>query len=550
MPETPSPTRRFDIALSFPGEHRDFVAAVADRLAAAFGRERVLYDKYYEAEFARLDLAVYLPSLYRKEAELIVLFLCPQYAAKRWCKLEWRQIGQLIANLDQKRIMLLRHGHSGDFEELGILEGDGTIDFQARSADEIAKLICERFVLNGGTLPVRTEEGAPTASKITSPPDYDVSRILRYAPAELIGRKAEVQALDEAWAKAQAGEPKRPRVVSFVALGGEGKTSLVAKWAVELGAKGWPGCEAAFAWSFYSQGTREQLAASSDLFFAEALKFFGVATEEKASGYEKGRRLARALGERRALLILDGLEPLQYALMAPTPGELKDDGLAALLRGLAQNGQGLCLVTTRYSIPDLKAFWSTTAPETALTRLSREAGAAPLLALGVTGLPAEFEELVEAVKGHALTLTLIGTYLRDAHGGDIRKRDLFKLEEANAEEQHGHAFHVMDAYVRQLASEGERGERALALLRLLGLFDRPADVAKRGRMRDRAAPIPLVVTLPSPPGSSPARYLRRRSPRHLAAARRGIRICADRRRAGRHAPAARARHGAVRPARR
>ena len=84
---------------------------------------------------------------------------------------------------------------------------------------------------------------------------------------------------------------------------------------------------------------------------------------------------------------------------------------------------------------------------------------------------------MEDVKGHALTLNLIGTYLRDAYAGDIRKRDLVKFEEADAEEQGGHAFRAMDAYVRWFESDGEKGQRALAMLRLLGLFDRPATPA-------------------------------------------------------------------------
>ena len=132
---------------------------------------------------------------------------------------------------------------------------------------------------------------------------------------------------------------------------------------------GWPGCEAAFAWSFHSQGAREQTAASSDLFLTDALAFFGDAKTDGESAYEKGRRLARLVGERRALLILDGLEPLQYAPTAPTAGELKDAGLAALLKRLATNNKGLCLVTSRYSLPDLRAFWTTTAPEEKLWRL-------------------------------------------------------------------------------------------------------------------------------------------------------------------------------------
>ncbi len=309
----------------------------------------------------------------------------------------------------------------------------------------------------------------------------DILRIIKYAPSELIGRETETKLLANAWDKAVRGETKRPHILTFVALGGEGKTSLVAKWAAELAHQDWPGCDAVFAWSFYSQGTREQMAVSSDLFL-KALTFFGDAemAEGSAGAFDKGRRLAQLAGERRALLILDGLEPLQYAPTSPTPGELKDQGLAAVLKGLAATSNGLCVVTTRYSIPDLRAYWQTTAPEEVLLRLLPEAGVALLRTLGVVGRQREFEALVADVKGHALTLNLIGTFLRDAHAGDIRRRDLVKLDEADAEEQGGHAFHVMDAYVQSLETGGKTGEenqkgrRAVALLRLLGLFDRPA----------------------------------------------------------------------------
>ncbi|MGZ5460604.1 MAG: hypothetical protein ACXW5J_31020 [Thermoanaerobaculia bacterium] len=323
----------------------------------------------------------------------------------------------------------------------------------------------------------------------------DISRIMKYAPAELIGREEETKLLSDAWDQVVRSERKRPHILTFVALGGEGKTSLVAKWAADLAFQDWPGCDAAFAWSFYSQGTREQLAASSDLFLNEALIFFGDAAMagSAAGAFDKGKRLAQLVGERRALLILDGLEPLQYAPTSPTPCELKDHGLAALLKGLAATSHGLCVVTTRYSIPDLRAYVGKTVEEKKLERLSTEAGVALLQSFGVKGslrktipgadgrtLLNELEKLVEDVKGHALTLNLLGSYLRDAHAGDIRKRDLLRLEEADAEEQGGHAFRVMDAYVESLANGGKtaddqaKGRRALALLRLMGLFDRPA----------------------------------------------------------------------------
>jgi hypothetical protein len=479
-----SGSRRFDVALSFPGEHRDFVKEVADYLAAAFGKERVLYDKYYEAEFARLDLDVYLPRLYRTQSELIVLFLCPEYAAKRWCNLKWRHIRQLIATVDVSRIMLLRYGYNGDFEELGILPGDGTINFEKRSPEDIAEKIHERFNHNHGITPPKPPD--PDRPPVPA----DISRIIKYAPAELIGREAETQLLDEAWAKAQNNETKRPHVLTFVALGGEGKTSLVAKWAVDLAFQNWPGCDAVFAWSFYSQGTREQVAASSDAFLKEALTFFGdEAMAGSAQGaFDKGRRLAQLVGERRALLILDGLEPLQYAPTPPMNGKLKDQGLGALLTGLAANNRGLCVVTTRYSIPDLQAFREATAPEVDLLRLSKEAGVKLLEKLGVTGAQREFETLVEEVKGHALTLNLLGEFLRRAHNGDIRRRDRVKFEKADDKTMGGHAFRAMAAYEQWLLSGGDEGRREVAVLRLMGLFDRPADAACLRALRSERIP--------------------------------------------------------------
>jgi len=59
-------SRRFTVALSFPGEYRLFVSKVADLLAEKFSRPRILYDKYHEAEFARPNLDVHLPNLYRE----------------------------------------------------------------------------------------------------------------------------------------------------------------------------------------------------------------------------------------------------------------------------------------------------------------------------------------------------------------------------------------------------------------------------------------------------------------------------------------------------
>jgi hypothetical protein len=77
-------SKRFDVALSFPGEHRDFVRRVADDLSQQLHRERIFYDEWYEAKLARPNLDVYLQSIYRNQAELIVVFLCAEYEKKEW----------------------------------------------------------------------------------------------------------------------------------------------------------------------------------------------------------------------------------------------------------------------------------------------------------------------------------------------------------------------------------------------------------------------------------------------------------------------------------
>jgi hypothetical protein len=345
------------------------------------------------------------------------------------------------------------------------------------------------------------EEPATHATKA------DISRIIKYAPAELIGREDETKLLSDAWAKVQNQDLKRPHILTFVALGGEGKTSLVAKWAADLSFQGWPGCYAVFAWSFYSQGTRDQLAASSDLFLKEALIFFGDDSDKQfaasnAGAFEKSQRLARSVGQRRSLLILDGLEPLQYPTEAKAfkPGELKDQGVAKLLKDLASNNFGLCIVTTRIEVPDLNAFKGGAVIETHLKRLPRAAGVSLLKSLGVKGserrdLPLkdsdpngekvnEFEKLVEDVKGHALTLTLLGGFLNRAFHGDIRQRDRVKFEKADEKMDGGHAFRTMAAYEQWLLRDGgDEGRREVAVLRLMGLFDRPADAGCLAALR-------------------------------------------------------------------
>jgi len=95
----------------------------------------------------------------------------------------------------------------------------------------------------------------------------------------------------------------------------------------------------------------------------------------------------------------------------------------------------------------------------------------------------ELQAASREVRGHGLTLQLLGQYLRlieESGDGDILKRSTVRLADADREYQNdasrpcGHAFKAMEAYQKWFMREGDKGLRQLAVLRLLGLFDRPA----------------------------------------------------------------------------
>lgn len=160
----PSPLpsrRRFTVGFSYAGEDRSLLEPIAQRLADRLTEARVLFDRFHEAELARVDLDVYLPRLYRDHTELIVIVLSTDYPKKRWCGLEWRWIRQLILSEAQGRIMPLGIGNPGDLSELGILSGDGFLDISQRSADAIAEKILERLLLQGVSIdgPDETSHG-------------------------------------------------------------------------------------------------------------------------------------------------------------------------------------------------------------------------------------------------------------------------------------------------------------------------------------------------------------------------------------------------------
>ncbi|MBK8453388.1 MAG: tetratricopeptide repeat protein [Thiofilum sp.] len=274
------------------------------------------------------------------------------------------------------------------------------------------------------------------------------------------GREKELALLNAAWAG------NGIRIIQFIAAGGTGKTKLIRHW-LDTAAP-----ENLIAWSFYSQGSSEDKQTSATPFFShvfEVLKAEKRLETDFSSPEAKGEYLAQLLNQQRCVLVLDGLEPMQYADKA-NRGELKDRALRALLKNLAGSGIGLCIITTRIAVHELCDRAQVISHN--LHNLALPDGVQLLESLGVKGRKKELERAVEEYGCHALALSLLGNLLRIRYQGDVHKRLTLKsLVTTSKTKENQHAFKVMQAYAEYFV-----GQTELALLSLLGLFDHPIEI--------------------------------------------------------------------------
>jgi hypothetical protein len=136
---------RFKVALSFPGEKREYVAELAKELKKILGVGTVFYDKDFTAQLARPNLDVLLQKVYLNNSDLVVVFLCADYEKKEWCGLEWRAIRNIMKNKNDHALMFMRFDHA---EVSGSMSIDGYVDLEEHSPIEAARMVAERVRLN------------------------------------------------------------------------------------------------------------------------------------------------------------------------------------------------------------------------------------------------------------------------------------------------------------------------------------------------------------------------------------------------------------------
>lgn len=333
----------------------------------------------------------------------------------------------------------------------------------------------------------------PRGPKASSTPDpLDIDRLPDTPNQKLVGRAAELAVLDAAWASPGT------HIVSLIAEGGVGKSALVNEWLTRLQANGYGGAEAVLGWSFYSQGSKDRMT-SAEPFLNWAVAELGLRPAGN-DATSKAKAIAQAMADRRMLLVLDGVEPLQDP-PGPTYGRLRDTGLRTLLRRVAAQPAGgsgsLIVLTSRAPVTDIEKWHGAdndgTAPCHRLDTLSPEAGAELLRDVIMLDAPVgarapaqkELEAASREFGGHALSLGLLGGYIRDVHDRDLRRRiNIRALQAYTGNDGHDHAERVLESYVNEWLKDQPR---LLAILHIIGLFDRPADAGCLGALRGEPA---------------------------------------------------------------
>ena len=461
-PEGPIEARDYDVFISYA--HVDADADVANAARIAEWLEGLGYEVWWDRKLiAGQKWPKELKEKVERSTRVIVLW-SPRAAESDWVSFETK-----LADIDDKLVPLIIERHP-----------------TPKSWASTHRVVVESFEQQKTEIlkVLRLPSARPSAGDAGGRDDARVAiAALPTGAGRLIGRDIELAQLHRAW---ESGAPspdpnEKTNVVVLHAIGGAGKTALMRRFVDDLANEGFPGAHKVFGWSAYSQGSGEDKNIDADKFLNDALRHFGHDVDRKPirDPMEKGRVLARLVKKGRNLLVLDGLEPLQSE-PGINRGYLKDRGVAALVKELAADNKGLVVITSRQELPELQGVRLPRVINHTLEALSPKEGAQLLRELGVWGTREELEKAAAEVEGHALSLSLLGTYLDTVHAGDARKRDHSEFAEAVAgaakegDRKARRAQHIMKKYVERFAELKGEGRTEIAILRMVGLFDRPA----------------------------------------------------------------------------
>ncbi|MBM96787.1 MAG: hypothetical protein CMI09_13200 [Oceanospirillaceae bacterium] len=317
----------------------------------------------------------------------------------------------------------------------------------------------------------KSTQPKPAASTTTPAPISENPIQIDQLPTvagKFFGRKKELQMLDEALSNPDT------KVIQFIAAGGTGKTKLLRHWLNNKQAEGT--INNRIIWSFYSQGTTDTKQVSASPLFEAGFKEFGIDPDQFKTDEDRADAFADAVIQHQCLLVLDGLEPMQHGGRG-MDGRLKDRAMVRLLKRLvgqsSSTNSPLCVITSRIPVYELADKGQAVKHD--LNNLETNDGIQLLGSYQVQGRDSQLKALVEKVKGHALTLHLLGNAIHCQLDDELQKLDTLTDWFTDTSNTDRHAFRVMQQYDIWLRNKQGEPDPELRLLYLLGLFDHPIE---------------------------------------------------------------------------
>ncbi|OQX02311.1 MAG: hypothetical protein BWK73_43155 [Thiothrix lacustris] len=246
---------------------------------------------------------------------------------------------------------------------------------------------------------------------------HDISAedyVNQFETPRLFGRTHEIGLLNQAWTNPQA------RLFLLHGETGSGKTALIHKWLHHLHKKHWHDAEAVFLWSFYPPDLAHIPQDPVEEFFRHALYWFGGETASRCPNLLQGEHLARLMQAHHTLLILDGLDILQFKTGSNLQ-QLGDPRLNVLIERLSAGKTGLCITLSREPLQG--RFDETQTHRHALDKLSVDASAEYLSYKGVQAEADKLRQIAVDYGQNPLTLGLLGGYLNVWHNGDWKQME-------------------------------------------------------------------------------------------------------------------------------
>jgi len=232
-------------------------------------------------------------------------------------------------------------------------------------------------------------------------------------PQRLIGRDEEMSTLGFAWAH------QRVSCVHIHGFGGIGKTALLDTWFVERESRHFCGAELVFSWSF-SQSENLSVHEHEAQFLNAAMSWLGLSRHARDSVVERAKRICEAIGSRRTLLILDGLEVLQR--IAGGRGVLEAAGVQHLIVERMKEVASLLVLSARLAISPLQSAKAGRVLDLALGGLKQEEAIEFFEERGILVDPFIAQELNEHFCGHPLSLKTVAEFSQLSAGRGGRSK--------------------------------------------------------------------------------------------------------------------------------